>query len=483
MASQTHVVFMNFDATGHINPTLSVVAGLVKRDCKVTYFVDKVMREVVEAAGAEWRPFRAPGSDRTGLLYGLDDAGTRELVPEGEDTGKLLGVCMYDAREVLPALIEDLRALAPAPAVIVHDIFVAAAQAAAHVLRCPAVGFVPHPGPGVVSGMAPASLMLEQKPWVDIPRQDIKRQYGIDLLQRGMALEFYSQQLNIVTTIDEFFVPAAHEVQKERIGASPFRCIGCVADANVKRVANAGVKSEDKQTLEAAELPLEELDRAMVAGKKLVFVSLGTVATGRELWSAPLDCYAQGNDDGCPEGERPLSEHTGKDFCQLVWRTCFEALGDSEDVEVVLAIGGCPDALEGLPPPPKNFTVRKTAPQLEVLRRCSVFLTHGGANSMHEGMAAGVPLIVVPIFGDQPTNADSVARVGAGVSFRHPLRTLSAESLRAAVASMTQPDSAHRAGAQAMKAKLEAAGGVTAACDAILDLAAESQAQAPYGGA
>eukprot|EP00438_Fugacium_kawagutii_P015525 Skav201966 [mRNA] locus=scaffold103:268394:269735:+ [translate_table: standard] len=89
------------------------------------------------------------------------------------------------------------------------------------------------------------------------------------------------------------------------------------------------------------------------------------------------------------------------------------------------------DALEGLTLP-ENFVAQDALPQLELLPKCHAFITHGGANSMHEALSFGVPLAVVPIFGDQPANADVVASTGAGVSFRFPQETLTVPALKEA---------------------------------------------------
>lgn len=64
---------------------------------------------------------------------------------------------------------------------------------------------------------------------------------------------------------------------------------------------------------------------------------------------------------------------------------------------------------------PNNFKVYNYVPQLEVLKHTDVFVTHGGMNSSSEALYYGVPLVVVPVTGDQPLVAKRVAEVGAGI--------------------------------------------------------------------
>ena len=45
----------------------------------------------------------------------------------------------------------------------------------------------------------------------------------------------------------------------------------------------------------------------------------------------------------------------------------------------------------------------------------SAAVGHGGAGTTLSAFAAGCPLVVVPLFGDQPANAVRVAVAGAGV--------------------------------------------------------------------
>jgi len=63
----------------------------------------------------------------------------------------------------------------------------------------------------------------------------------------------------------------------------------------------------------------------------------------------------------------------------------------------------------------------------------------------------GVPLAVVPIFGDQPVNADVVASTGAGVSFRYPRETLTVPALKEATMGQKFEKSTHHLGATAQQ--------------------------------
>ncbi|XP_026314390.1 UDP-glucuronosyltransferase 2B7-like isoform X2 [Hyposmocoma kahamanoa] len=63
---------------------------------------------------------------------------------------------------------------------------------------------------------------------------------------------------------------------------------------------------------------------------------------------------------------------------------------------------------------PKNIHVRKWWPQTSVLAHPNIrlFITHGGALSTIEAVHFGVPLLAVPVFGDQPSNAFRAENAG-----------------------------------------------------------------------
>jgi zeaxanthin glucosyltransferase len=57
-----------------------------------------------------------------------------------------------------------------------------------------------------------------------------------------------------------------------------------------------------------------------------------------------------------------------------------------------------------------NVMVTQVVPQLHVLEQCDAMITHGGMNSINEGIATGTPMLVYPLNkrGDQPGNAARV---------------------------------------------------------------------------
>eukprot|EP00933_Yihiella_yeosuensis_P016106 TRINITY_DN13884_c0_g4_i1.p1 TRINITY_DN13884_c0_g4~~TRINITY_DN13884_c0_g4_i1.p1 ORF type:complete len:556 (-),score=95.49 TRINITY_DN13884_c0_g4_i1:123-1736(-) len=508
-AKQLHIVFMNMAATGHMNPALPLVARLVASGIKVTYFVEETMRSVVEAVGATWHPFRYPRSQFTGILRNLKDFETLSAedleeigVPPGTpamDYGFPISL-IYNAQLILPSLIQDLKALRPAPAAIVYEPFLACALVAARVLQIPPICFLTMPGPGVLYRPDDIVEAWEGKPWVQKPRHWIKKHYGIDLLVHGALMEFYSPTLNLVSTIKALYHPPLPGHQQQRFGHFPFRCVGAVVDPGVKRIQNAGdgvtapmlstVRSSfaemlasgarDHLQLEAEVLLYEKVRCALAAGQKIVLISLGTVVTGR-MWDRKLSFSAANNDGVRGEGVRGIMDYTGKEICEHVYRISFEALSERDDTLVILTVGShINEVLERLPDPPPNFLLQESVPQLELLQHVEAFVTHGGANSMHEALALGIPLVVIPIFGDQPWNADRVAKCGAGVSFRHPIGTLTADALKTAMDRILSRNgtNSYRDAAKVLAKYLETAGGVEAAADAVLKLTGASNAAA-----
>ena len=54
---------------------------------------------------------------------------------------------------------------------------------------------------------------------------------------------------------------------------------------------------------------------------------------------------------------------------------------------------------------PKNIIFRPKVPQIDILKRADLFITHCGMNSTCETIKYAVPIIAIPLTGDQPINA------------------------------------------------------------------------------
>jgi UDP:flavonoid glycosyltransferase YjiC (YdhE family) len=133
-----------------------------------------------------------------------------------------------------------------------------------------------------------------------------------------------------------------------------------------------------------------------------------------DLPVAPLPDWWGGGDDrplvyvtfGSVAGSFPMAA--------AAFRRALDAV-ETLDVRVLVTVGRVldPDALGALPP---NVHVEPWVPQRDVLGHAAAVVFHGGSGTMIGALAAGCPMVVVPLFADQPYNARRLAAVRAGVA-------------------------------------------------------------------
>ena len=85
-----------------------------------------------------------------------------------------------------------------------------------------------------------------------------------------------------------------------------------------------------------------------------------------------------------------------------------------KQLQFVFAVGGQLDPKQ-LRAIPANVMVVSYAPQIEVLKRSSLCITHAGLNTVLESLASGVPMLALPITNDQPGVAARMAEKKVGV--------------------------------------------------------------------
>ncbi len=144
---------------------------------------------------------------------------------------------------------------------------------------------------------------------------------------------------------------------------------------------------------------------------------------------------------------------------------CFAEACAGLPVQLVIAHGGGLDqrALESLPGRPLAVSY---APQVEVLKRCSLTLTHAGLNTVLDSLSQGVPAIAVPIAYEQPAIAARLKWVGAGSVIR--LTQLDPETLRLRIRELLDGKTQRDVAAKVARSILES-GGVVRAADIVED--------------
>lgn len=109
-----------------------------------------------------------------------------------------------------------------------------------------------------------------------------------------------------------------------------------------------------------------------------------------------------------------------------IQKTILAAVARLPDYQVVFSIGHNVKPAD-LGSVPKNVILVPTAPQVELLKRAALCITHAGLNTTLESLAAGVPLVAIPIGYDQPGTAVRIAYHGVGEFLE--VDDLSADSL------------------------------------------------------
>ncbi len=138
------------------------------------------------------------------------------------------------------------------------------------------------------------------------------------------------------------------------------------------------------------------------------------------------------------------------------------------DVQLVIALGGhgLSQQIGALPGDP---IIVDYAPQISLLSCAALAITHGGLNSAMEALAAGVPMIVLPMSGDQFGVAARVMYAGVGKTM--PGSQCTSSSLRQLIKTLLA-DTGYYRRTQELKLAISQTTGVRRAADIIEEAAA-----------
>ena len=133
------------------------------------------------------------------------------------------------------------------------------------------------------------------------------------------------------------------------------------------------------------------------------------------------------------------------------------------DVQLVLTHGGGLDERTAANLPGDPLVV-SYAPQLEVLSKAALTLTHAGLNTVLDSLSCGVPLIALPITYEQPAIARRIEWTGAGESLAR--ERLDANQLRGLIRKVLHTPR-YRERSRQMQECIAQAGGVKMAAEII----------------
>ena len=390
-----HVAFVLLPLPGHVNPTLAVIAELRRRGARVSALASTEMAPRLQAAGAE--------------VVACDEALPAETTTPPEGLVRVGELLLSSTPALLEFTLDRLCELAPD--VVVHDSMTPWGRLAAQLLERPSVcstatfAFDRRVRPPLREAArfgADVSAHLGSLIRLHRRRRDIRVGYGID---PGGLFETLSNREGAARSI----VYTSPELQPG----------GDMLAAELDFVG----PSVPEQT------PIDAGLEAEIAGRPLIYVSLGTVFN-----------------------ERPR-----------FFRDCLESFAGREEA-VLLSIGDRLDP-EALGEPPANAIVRRSVPQLAVLERARLFVTHAGMNSASEALWFGVPTLLHPQTADQPVVAARLAQLGAGrMLSRSDPRRIAAEAERVLAGGYAQR-------ARELGDTLRACGGSPRAADVITEAA------------
>jgi MGT family glycosyltransferase len=372
-------------ATGHVNPTLAIVAELARRGHRVSYPTTEDFAARVAEAGA--RP----------ILYRSTVPSAASEVEWPVDHAGGLALFLGEAEAVVPweltAFDEDR------PDLVLYDLTALGGRILARHWDVPAIQLSPVLVTPLRVHRDFNRLMGHKPAWIAY-----RARFRRFLDANGISLdidEYVGDPQRCVVMIPREFQPSPDRVSDRHVFVGP--CL----------------RAGDPQSSWDPPPP----------GRRVVYVSLGS-------------CYANQPD---------------------FYRECIAAFGRLEPWHVVLSVGTRVDPA-GLGELPPNVDVYPSVPQLEVLRRASAFITHGGTGSVLEALANAVPMVVVPQAVDHPANARQVLRLGLGRALA-PER-VTADALREAVLAISgDPEVAGRLAA--MRRRIAGSGGGVAAADVV----------------
>ncbi|CAF0716166.1 unnamed protein product [Brachionus calyciflorus] len=392
---QTKKIFiMVLPSFGHINPITGLASELVlKQKYEIFFYGNDEHKDVIERTGAIFRQYE-------NML--ISESKIKPLNEEKHDAmeGFFLKMINYCYKSV-PTLIQDLEL--EKPDLIIFDHMSLPARFAIKILETrfqkgliknpppPAVNFYTcfaskkgvYPNDEQIKEMAGSGIQSLTSLAKIIYKQTIfSWKFGINIYN---PIEFINkpEKLNIVGVSPELHPFSEHF-------DSSFKFVGPCISEKVRKSQNFEPKL--KEILDLFPIVGSDLTkRDEQSNLRLIYASLGTVFNNNLfIFDMIIEAIRLYNEDKGEENsyDSKVVISVGKDNMKIY----DEKVETDENFHL-----------------PENVLIMASVPQIDVLERASVFITHCGMNSACEAIQYGVPVICLPIKADQPLVAHRLA--------------------------------------------------------------------------
>jgi hypothetical protein len=134
----------------------------------------------------------------------------------------------------------------------------------------------------------------------------------------------------------------------------------------------------------------------------LIYVCLGTVVTGN-LWNQN-------------ENVKPFVEFLFNAINEFASEN--ESTSDYKSIQFIFSIPHQLKHFKSILKKLSHVTLVENVDQMEILKKASLFITHGGGNSFREALCSKTPMMIIPFFGDQSETSSYVIDkdIGKGYS-------------------------------------------------------------------
>jgi zeaxanthin glucosyltransferase len=408
----SHFGVLSYKGTGHLNPLIALSRRLVARGHRVTFFQHPELEQRVRQHGLEFFPVDIPASsqDKQHRVETSQSTRATQVSEIRYRLDRIAAEMEVFLREYPPAI----RA-AGVDTLIMGEIALTG-PTVAEILRLPyfiVSTSIPHNfgWEAPRSSAAPASRLdrLQKEVLeVSVLRMQGPVRRNLDGLRRQAGLDS-------ICRIGETFPELAHITQWPQ----------CLDIDRSELPANFFYTGPfvDETGRSFVEFPWDQLD-----GRPLIYASLGTTLKSD-----------------------PAIFHRIAEACRGLDRQLVISLGGRRD----------PAMFAGLP---GNSLVVGNAPQLELLKRAEIVITHAGPNTVLETLMLGKPMLALPMTLDQPAVAACLARLGVAEVLSTESR--SSEEIRVALIKV-QSDFRYRDTARKLQAQMCSLHGIDRAVDII----------------